>query len=85
MSRFCCTDGWIENLYGPRHGARGDRPAGQPLAVLGELLGYVAGALGEGSQDLHALIQASAESRVAFKCRSSGRQEPDRQLGLKVT
>jgi hypothetical protein len=55
------------------------------LQSWGELLGYVAGALGEGSQDLHALIQASAESRVAFKCRSSGRQETDRQLGLKVT
>jgi hypothetical protein len=73
----------LDTLYhGTGPGETG--PLVSRLQSWGELLGYVAGAWGEGSQDLHALIQAGAESRVAFECRSSGRQETERRLGAKV-
>ena len=39
---------------------------------------------GEGSEDLHALVQTCAESRVAHICRTSGRQESEQLLGTIV-
>ena len=41
------------------------------LQSFGPLLGFVSGAWGEGSRDLHAFIQTCAEARVAFLTRSS--------------
>ena len=39
---------------------------------------------GEGSEDLHALVQTCAEARVAHICRSTGRQESEHLLGTIV-
>ena len=54
------------------------------LQSYGELQCLVAGNWGEGSQHLHSLIQACAESRVAHLCRSTGRQESEQLLGIIV-
>ena len=54
------------------------------LQSFGELQGLVAGQWGEGSADLHALIQSCAESKVAHICRSTGRQESENELGVIV-
>ena len=56
----------------------------QRLQSFGELQTYVAGNWGEGSQDLHSLVQSCAEARVAHICRSTGRQESEHLLGTIV-
>ena len=55
------------------------------LQSFGPLLGFVSGAWGEGSRDLHAFIQTCAEARVAFLTRSSGRAASDNLLGSTVS
>ena len=50
------------------------------LQGYGELQGYVAGAWGEGSENLHSLIQTCAESQVAHLVRSTGKQEMEKKL-----
>ena len=55
------------------------------LQSFGPLLGFVSGAWGEGSRDLHAFIQTCAESRVAFLTRSTGRPASDNLLGSTVS
>ena len=52
---------------------------------FGELQSFVVGNWGEGSEDLHALVQTCAEVRVAHICRSTGRQESDHLLGTIVS
>ena len=56
----------------------------QRLQSFGELQTYVAGNWGEGSEDLHSLVQSCAEARVAHICRSTGRQESEHLLGTSV-
>ena len=56
----------------------------QRLQSFGNLRCFVAGNWGEGSKDLHGLIQACAEARVEHLARSSGRQEAARRLGTTV-
>ena len=56
----------------------------QRLRSFGELQTYVAGNWGEGSEDLHSLVQSCAEARVAHICRSTGRQESEHLLGTIV-
>ena len=56
----------------------------QRLQAFGELQTYVAGNWGEGSEDLHSLVQSCAEARVAHICRSTGRQESEHLLGTIV-
>ena len=56
----------------------------QRLQSFGELQTYVVGNWGEGSEDLHALVQTCAEARVAHICRTSGRQESEQLLGTIV-
>ena len=45
----------------------------------------VAGAWGDSSKDLHALIQTCAESKVDHLCRSTGRPELESQLSVVVS
>ena len=59
-------------------------PLVRRLQSFGELQTYVVGNWGEGSEDLHALIQTCAEARVAHICRSTGRQESEHLLGTIV-
>ena len=54
------------------------------LQSFGELQTFVVGNWGEGSEDLHALVQTCAEARVAHICRSTGRQESEHLLGTIV-
>ena len=51
---------------------------------FGELQSFVVGKWGEGSEDLHALVQTCAEAGVGHICRSTGRQESDHLLGTMV-
>ena len=44
----------------------------------------IAGNWGEGSEDLHSLVQSCAEARVAHISRSTGRQESEHLLGTIV-
>ena len=60
-------------------------PLVERLQSFGELQCYVAGAWSEGSRHLHELIQTCAESKVAFLCRSTGRQEKEGLLGTLVS
>ena len=41
----------------------------------------MSGALGEGLEALHSLVQTYAEARVAYLCRATGRQETEYLLG----
>ena len=55
------------------------------LQGFGELLCLVAGAWGDSSKDLHALIQTCAESKVDHLCRSTSRPELESQLCVVVS
>ena len=68
--------------HGTREGETG--PLVRRLQGYGLLQGYVAGAWGEGSEALHALVQTCAEARVAHLCRANGRQETEHMLGQVV-
>ena len=76
----------LERLDRLHHGT----PAGevgrlvQRLQSFGELQTYVVGNWGEGSEDLHSLVQTCAEARVAHICRTTGRQESEQLLGTIV-
>ena len=59
-------------------------PMARRLQSFGELQTFVAGYWGEGSEDLHALVQTCAEARVSHICRSSGRPESEHLLGTIV-
>ena len=59
-------------------------PLVRRLQSFGELQTFVVGNWGEGSEDLHALVQTCAEARVAQICRSTGRQESEHLLGTIV-
>ena len=59
-------------------------PLVRRLQSFGELQTFVVGNWGEGSEDLHALVQTCAEARVAHICRSTGRQESEHLLGTIV-
>ena len=54
------------------------------LQSYGELQCYVAGAWADCSSHLHSLLQACAESRVEHLCRSTGRQDMERQMSVIV-
>ena len=69
--------------HGRREGQTG--PLVTRLQSYGVLQGYVSGAWGEGSEALHALVQTCAEARVAFLCRSTGRQDTEYLLSQEVS
>ena len=65
-------------------------PAGQlgplvrRLQSYGKLEGLVVGPWGEGSKDLHSLVKVLAETKLAAKARSLGRQMSEKELGIIV-
>ena len=54
------------------------------LLQHGEVLGLVVGAFGEGSQDLHELVQKLAESKVGAMGLRRGRESSEEELGIVV-
>ena len=54
------------------------------LEEFGDLLGLVVGAWGEGSEDLHNLVQVLAQSRVDSVGRARGRPASEAELGVAV-
>ena len=76
----------LERLDRLHHGTHENEvgPLVRRLHSFGELQTFVVGNWGEGSEDLHALVQTCAEARVAHICRSTGRQESEHLLGTIV-
>ena len=60
-------------------------PLVRRLQSYGKLEGLVVGPWGEGSKDLHSLVKTIAETKVANKARSLGRDLSDKELGIVVT
>ena len=59
-------------------------PVERKLEQYGDLQGLVVGAFGEGSEDLHNLVQVLAESRVEAIGLARGRPGSDMELGVVV-
>ena len=57
-------------------------PVENKLLQYGDLQGLVVGAFGEGSEDLHSLVQVIAESRVASLGLARGREGTEIELGI---
>ena len=76
----------LQRLDAQHHGTREGElgPLVRRLQAYGQLQAYAAGAWGEGSEPLHALVQTCAEARVAHLCRDTGRQETEHMLGQVV-
>ena len=65
----------------------GDRVVGpikRKLSEYGDLLGLVVGAWGEGSEDLHTLVQVLAQSKVDSVGKARGRPASDSELSIAV-
>ena len=65
--------------HGRREGETG--PLVRRLHSYGDLHGCVSGALGEGSEAIHALVQTCAKAMVAHLCQATGRSETEYLLG----
>ena len=59
-------------------------PVERKLNQYGELQGLVVGAFGEGSEDLHTLVQTLAESKVNSMGLARGREGTEAELGTVV-
>ena len=59
-------------------------PLERRLDEYGELLGLCFGAWGEGSEQVHQLVQVLAESRLRFQGLQQGRPGSDQELGVLV-
>ena len=59
-------------------------PIERKLSEYGDLLGLVVGAWGEGSEDLHTLVQVLAQSKVDSVGRARGRPASDSELSIAV-
>ena len=59
-------------------------PVENKLLQYGDLQGLVVGAFGEGSQDLHTLVQTIAEAKVKSLGLARGRQGTEAELGIVV-
>ena len=59
-------------------------PVERKLQQFGEIVGLVVGAFGEGSEDLHDLVQKLAESRVGAMGLRRGREGSEEELGIIV-
>ena len=59
-------------------------PVENKLRQFGEIQGLVVGAFGEGSEDLHSLVQTIAESKVTAMGLSRGRQGTEAEVGVVV-
>ena len=70
-------------MYGAsREGTTG--PVENKLLQYGDLQGLVVGAFGEGSEDLHSLVQLLAESKVNAMGLARGRGGTEAELGMLV-
>ena len=72
-----------DQVYG-NHSNEGAGPVERKLSQYGELVGLVVGAFGEGSEDLHNLVQKLAESKVGAMGLRSGREATDEEVGIVV-
>ena len=59
-------------------------PVERKLLQYGDLVGLVVGAFGEGSEDLHSLVQSLAESKVTAMGLRRGGQASEEELGMVV-
>ena len=59
-------------------------PIKRKLSEYGDLLGLVVGAWGEGSEDLHTLVQVLAQSKVDSVGKARGRPASDSELSIAV-
>ena len=59
-------------------------PVERKLLQYGNLVGLVVGAFGEGSEDLHSLVQSLAESKVNAMGLRRGGQASDEELGIVI-
>ena len=59
-------------------------PVERKLAQFGEIVGLVVGAFGEGSDDVHYLIQQLAENRASATGIRRGREASDAEIGILV-
>ena len=59
-------------------------PVERKLQQYGDIQGLVVGAFGEGSEDLHTLVQTMAESKVNAMGLARGREGTDAELGIVV-
>ena len=59
-------------------------PVENKLRQYGDIQGLVVGAFGEGSEDLHSLVQTIAESKVTTMGLSRGREGTEAELGIVV-
>ena len=72
----------VDRLYGGT--IEGTGPVENKLMQYGDLQGLVVGAFGEGSEDLHGLVQLLAESKVKAMGLSRGREGTEAELGMLV-
>ena len=76
----------VDRLYGgtKERTKEGTGPVENKLSQYGDLQGLVVGAFGEGSEDLHGLVQLLAESKVKAMGLSRGREGTEAELGMLV-
>ena len=60
-------------------------PLVRRLESYGKLEGLVVGPWGEGSKDMHTLVQTLADSKVLAKARALGREVSDKELGIVIS
>ena len=59
-------------------------PVENKLIQYGDIQGLVVGAFGEGSEDMHSLVQNMAESKITAMCLPRGRDGTEAELGTVV-
>ena len=72
-----------DRVYG-NHNDEVAGPVERKLGQYGDLIGLVVGAFGEGSQDLHELVQKLAESKVNAMGLRMGRDSTEEEIGVVV-
>ena len=72
-----------DRIYGG-HNSDNIGPVERKLLQFGDVIGIVVGAFGEGSEDLHDLIQQLAESRARSMGLRRGRESSEAELGIIV-
>ena len=78
-------DTWLEaDRLGGDHDVQEMGPVERKLLQYGNLVGLVVGAFGEGSEDLHSLVQSLAESKVNAMGLRRGGQASDEELGIVI-
>ena len=66
------------------HNSENIGPVERKLMQFGEIIGLVVGAFGEGSEDLHDLLQKIAESKANAMGLRRGRESTDTEIGIIV-